>query len=39
MKSVAFCGKQNKDYVASLKNAVSFFVAQLYRMNFIGAVY
>jgi len=28
---MAFCGKYNRDYVAYLKNAVNFLVAQIYE--------
>jgi len=30
IKEMAFCGKQNKNYGTSLKNAINVFVAQIY---------
>jgi len=39
MKSKAFWGGKNRDYAASLKNAVNFLAAQIYDTNFYGCFF
>jgi hypothetical protein len=39
MKTKAFWGGKNRDYAASLKNAVHFLAAQIYDINFYGCFF
>jgi hypothetical protein len=39
MTYTAFCGKENRDYTACLKNVVNFIVTKMYKMNFWGSFF
>jgi hypothetical protein len=39
MKSKAFWGGKNRDFAASLKNAVNFLAAQIDDINFYGCFF
>jgi len=39
MKSKAFWGGKNRDYIASLNIAVNFLAAQIYDINFYGCFF